>query len=70
MKNPEKIYCEPDGLGNIVRAHNNKWPDDEAENIEFIRTDVFIDKAIGWINKNFNMPDDFNKHFKKAMKGE
>ena len=42
---PEKIYCESDGLGNIVKAHNNKWPDDEAENIEYIRTDAFIEKA-------------------------
>lgn len=42
---PDKIYCESDGLGNIVKTHNIKWPDDEAENIEYTRTDAFIEKA-------------------------
>ena len=30
--------------------------------------DAFIEKATKWIEKNFNMPDDFKEHFKKAMK--
>ena len=42
---PKNIYCESDGFGNIVKAHNIKWPDDEAENIEYTRTDAFIEKA-------------------------
>ena len=47
---PEKIYCESDGLGNIVTAHNIKWPDGEAENIEYTRTDAFIEKARKWLD--------------------
>ena len=42
---PERIYCESDGLGNIVKCHNIKWPDDETENIEYIRTEAFIEKG-------------------------
>ena len=26
-----------------------------------------IDKACEWIERNFNMPNDFKEHFKKAM---
>lgn len=72
---PERIYCESDGLGNIIKAHNIKWPDDEAENIEYIRKDVFIEKAAVWIANRYqsngscldaNDIDDFEKY----MKGE
>jgi len=42
---PKRIYCESDGLGNIVKVHNIKWPDEEAANIEYTRTDAFIKKA-------------------------
>ena len=42
---PERIYCESDGLGNIVKVHNIKWPDDEAENIEYVCADAFMKKA-------------------------
>lgn len=28
---------------------------------------TIIDKACEWIEKNFNMPNDFQKHFRKAM---
>ena len=44
-KAPERIYCESDGIGNTVKVHNIKWPDDEAENIEYTRTEVFLKKA-------------------------
>ena len=47
---PERIYCESDGIGNIVKVHNIKWPDDEAENIEYTRTDAFIEKTEKWID--------------------
>ena len=30
--------------------------------------DSFIDKAVEWLNRNFNMPVDFRKHFVEAMK--
>ncbi len=52
MEVPEKIYCDSDGHGNIVRAHNIKWPDGEAENIEYTRTDAFIEKAVAWLKEN------------------
>lgn len=38
----------------------------------FIRKmqDAFIERVCEWLNKNFNMPDDFKEHFKQALKGE
>lgn len=67
MEAPEKIYCESDGLGNIIKAHNIKWPDDEAENTEYTRTDAFIEKVrdgiehllSGYIIKNFHFGDSY-----------
>lgn len=50
---PERIYCESDGLGNIVKVHNIKWPDDEAENIEYTRTNAFIEKAETYLKEQF-----------------
>jgi hypothetical protein len=74
---PEKIYCESDGLGYIDRAHNIKWPDDEAENIEYIRKDAFIEKALTFIRSCTTYDGlgykakcvDIEK-FKNYMKGE
>lgn len=54
---PENIYCESDGLGNIVKVHNIKWPDDEAENIEYTRTDDFIAKAWDFFEENIEEED-------------
>ena len=54
---PERIYCESDGLGNIEKAHSIKWPDDEAENIEYTRTDVFIEKACDFFEENIEEED-------------
>lgn len=28
---------------------------------------TMIDKACEWLQRNFNMPDDFEQHFRKAM---
>ncbi len=72
---PENIYCESDGLGNIVKVHNIKWPDGEAENIEYTRTDAFIEKAISWLKEQDEMigvsfQDDFLERFQNYMKGE
>lgn len=71
---PKKIYCESDGLGNIVKAHNIKWPDGEAENIEYTRTDVFIEKASEWLRYNNDLidgdVDDYVEDFVNYMKGE
>ena len=71
---PEKIYCESDSLGNIVKVHNIKYPDDEAENIEYSRTDAFIEKALGWMISQGGVNDALSKEmiddFRKYMKGE
>ena len=53
---PERVYCESDGLGNIVKVHNIKWPDDEAENIEYTQTDAFIKKACKFISDRVDIP--------------
>lgn len=53
---PEKIYCDSDGNGNMVRVHNIKWPDGEAENIEYTRTDAFIEKACKFLSNKANIP--------------
>ena len=70
---PEKIYCESDSLGNIVKAHNIKWPDDEAENIEYIRTDVFIEKTCEWMENNLQGivgGSIYIEDFKEYLRGE
>lgn len=76
MEAPERIYCESDGIGNIVKVHNIKWPDDEAENIEYTRTDAFIEKAAEWLNNFYNedtrsyLIDEDIENFINYMKGE
>lgn len=74
-KAPEKIYLEkvyPDN-GILPNGLNyNQSPND----IEYTRTDAFIEKAVKWLDKNFLRyntdssleRDDFVKGFKKAMK--
>ncbi len=69
MEAPEKIYIYPDIGG---REFLRPWLHRPANNesIEYTRTDAFIEKACKWLEKNFNMPNDFEYHFRKAMKGE
>ena len=70
---PERIYCESDGLSNIVKVHNIKWPDDEAENIEYTRTDAFIEKAENYLRnkcQRFILTEKDIEDFVKFMKGE
>ena len=58
---PEKIY---------IFDYNDAMVTPLEGDTVYVREDAFIEKAVEWINKNFNMPDDFNKKKKKAMKGE
>ena len=80
---PQNIYCESDGLGNIVKVHNSKWTDDEAENIEYTRTDAFIEKAVNFLEMlgyGFTITDNITRKnydkeqliddFRNYMKGE
>lgn len=72
---PEKIYLEkvyPDN-GVLPNGLNyNQSPDD----IEYTRTDAFIEKAIAWWEDNFVYTDDVDEKykniddFKNYMKGE
>ena len=63
---PERVYIHKSQYWGLMANEHNIT----KNGVEYLRTDAFIEKAVEWINKNFNMPNDFNKHFKKAMKGE
>ena len=62
---PEKIYVK------ITHPISDKYTEmiafEHGNGIEYIRTDAFIEKACKWLEANFNMPDDFELHFRKAM---
>lgn len=60
MKAPEKIYLQEPTKVRTEKKYDN--------DVEYTRTDAFIEKACSWLDKNFNMPDDFKEHFKNAMK--
>jgi hypothetical protein len=78
MKAPEKLYFfkgEP-----ILSARSKKRED---ANIEYTRTDAFIEKAVKWLMDNiqdytddgmgehsFVLVQDLKEHFKNYMKGE
>lgn len=59
---PEKLYLfegEP-----ILSARSKKL---EGTDIEYIRTDVFLERACTWLRRNFDMPIGFEKHLIKAI---
>ena len=67
---PEKIYLEkvyPDN-GVLPNGLNyNQSPDD----IEYTRTDAFIEKAAKWINEHTSLSEKLViEDFRKYMKGE
>lgn len=68
MEAPEKIYLDSYGAGFSHGFHTNKLYDND---IEYTRTDVFIEKAIGWIDYNNRNGgcnfDGWEKDFKKYM---
>ena len=74
-KAPEKIYMtpsygEPDNvlLASFSKSHLNFHRD-----IEYTRTDAFIDKACEYLNKNcrrFILTEKDIEDFRKYMKGE
>lgn len=35
--------------------------------VEYVKKDALIYKACEWLERNFNMPNDFECHFRKAM---
>ena len=48
MEAPEKIYLDP-ALDALTKALSKKTEDD----VEYIRTDAFIEKACEWLSKHF-----------------
>ena len=68
-KAPEKIYRTTFYLDND--KGETKWKEQPvagAENIEYTRTDVFIEKAYEWLKKNITYIN--LNAFVKAMKSE
>lgn len=75
MKAPKKIYITKNLLGEL----RNGWdalPSDAFTNIEYTRTDAFIEKAAEWLNNFYNedthsyLIDEDIKKFINYMKGE
>lgn len=66
MEAPEKLYVDTEDKlsDSILYGFTEKRKDDD---IEYIRKDSFIEKACKWLERNFNMPNDFECHFRKAM---
>lgn len=72
---PEKIYVQLPSRNWIGRTWNEtpikegdnpNWKN--ATNIEYTRTDAFIEKAIQWLKNNTDITPTGIRNFKKAMK--
>lgn len=63
---PEKIWINPSEDLQKLSGHI------DANSVEYTRTDVFIEKAVKWLECNNTLPDgdvsDYIEEFKKAMK--
>lgn len=74
MEAPKKIYICPSDLAGI--DYEEEWLEFPwgDNNIEYTRTDAFIEKAIGWIDYNNRNGgcffDGWEKDFRKYMKEE
>lgn len=70
-KAPENIYLTKNLLGEL-RDGWDALPSEAFTNIDYIRTDAFIEKAAKWLECNNTLPDgdisDYIEDFKKAMK--
>ena len=66
MKAPEKLYFGEGDKG-ILDIYSAKESDDD---IEYIRKDAFIEKAVVWISNNCYIPHSTLEDFKKYMKEE
>ena len=76
---PEKIYRTTTYLDNgNGKTLWKKAPVAGAENIEYIRTDAFIEKVCSWFRRidyddsmpPFETTEEFIKEFRKYMEGE
>lgn len=77
---PEKLYFGTQGDKGLLDIYSEKESNDD---IEYVRTDAFIEKAAEWLRKNADnytwydesegesgMVDGFIEVFKNYMKGE
>ncbi len=73
---PEKLYTDDKGNNPMLKRYLDS-------DVEYTRTDIFLEKAAEWLKKNADdytwydetegesgMIDDFVDDFKKYMKGE
>ena len=70
---PKKIYVDADE--NWHRTHSVFTEKAKGNDIEYTRTDAFIEKAISWLKEQNEMigvsfQEDFLERFKDYMKGE
>lgn len=65
---PEKIYVYIPDDDIVGTASTQKGFPHQFVTEEYTRTDAFIEKACKWLERNFNMPNDFECHFREAMK--
>lgn len=66
---PEKLYLHPTAKGEVGAS----WLTFQLtnEDIEYVRTDAFIDKAAKWINEHTSLSEKLViENFVKYMKGE
>lgn len=66
MKVPDKIYLFENPISETL---DDRWLAERSGDgdIKYIRADIFIKKACKWFEINFNMPNDFEYHFRNAM---
>ena len=78
MEIPEKIYLQDSMSTDTIGDLWPEWFDAKVSDnsIEYIRTDVFINKACKWLNNFYNnetrsylIAEDIQE-FKESMKGE
>lgn len=66
---PEKIYIVIDPIWGSMSVNYNR---NDTDNIEYTRTDAFIEKACDWMSNHLQNEyggfSDFIKAFKKVMK--
>lgn len=68
MEAPKNIYVHVKG-DKVTNTWNSTWIG--VHDVEYTRTDAFIDKAIKWLQNNIlTFNDDDVEEFKNYMKGE
>ena len=67
---PEKLYFGEVDIKGILDIYSNK---ESGDNIEYTRTDAFIEKACAWLKNNLQGVvggSIYIEDFRKYMKGE